>query len=213
MNKKEIPQKIARRKFLGGLTTACALPYLGMQSIMAMASDSKSNLYQDPENKKEHKFDKSYPKEFTYQQVFDMRFREFIKLAKDLEEEMGKEKLIEFLKKRTGKSMFEYGKSQAEQAKDNSLSTYVTQFKDSSYENLLTKEVVEETETVFELKVTECIWASTFLKSNAGDIGFAAICQGDYSWPKGFNSKIKMVRDKTLMQGHDCCNHRYIFEG
>jgi hypothetical protein len=25
-----------------------------------------------------------------------------------------------------------------------------------------------------------------------------------------FNPDIKMVRDKILMQGHDCCNHRYL---
>jgi hypothetical protein len=30
---------------------------------------------------------------------------------------------------------------------------------------------------------------------------------------KGFNPKIKLVRDKTLMQGHEYCNHRYIWTG
>ena len=213
MDKKEIPQKIARRKFLGGLATACVLPCLGMQSLLAMTNETKQMLNQDPEKKPDHKFNNPYPKDFTFQDVFNNRFGEFIHLAKDLEEEMGKEKLIEFLKKRTEKSMFEYGQSQAEATDDHSLKNYVSQFKSSFYENTLTKEIVEETETVFELKVTECIWASTFLKQQAGDIGFAAICHGDYSWPKGFNSKIRMVRDKTLMQGHDCCNHRYIFEG
>ena len=205
-------KKIERRKFLGGLATACVLPCLGMQSLFAVtkADEHTSDMQQDEMLK--HKFDKRYPYAMSYQDIFDRRFGEFIELAKDLEEEMGKEKLIEFLKKRTEKNMFEYGKSQAENVKDHSLKKYVAQFKDSSYENLLTKEVVEETDTTFELKVTECIWASTFLKQGAGDIGFAAICHGDYSWPKGFNSKIKMVRDKTLMQGHDCCNHRYIFE-
>jgi len=28
-----------------------------------------------------------------------------------------------------------------------------------------------------------------------------------------FNPKLKMIRSKTLMQGHDCCNHRYVVEG
>ena len=38
----------------------------------------------------------------------------------------------------------------------------------------------------------------------------AALCNMDYSWPTAFNPKFKMERDKTLMQGHDCCNHRYV---
>ncbi len=73
--------------------------------------------------------------------------------------------------------------------------------------------IVEDTETAFALRVTECIWADTFLKEDAGDIGFALICHGDYAWPQGFNPKIRMIRDKTLMQGDSYCNHRYVFEG
>jgi hypothetical protein len=73
-------------------------------------------------------------------------------------------------------------------------------------------EIVEDTDQALELKVKECIFAETFLKASAGDIGFAFICYGDYAWPRAFNPKIKMIRDKTLMQGHDCCNHRYVLE-
>ncbi len=57
------------------------------------------------------------------------------------------------------------------------------------------------------------ILASTFLVAKAGDIGWASVCFGDYAWAEGFNPKIKLVRDKTLMQGHDICNHRYIWMG
>ena len=61
--------------------------------------------------------------------------------------------------------------------------------------------------------MTECIWAKTFLDYKLGDIGHAHVCWGDYAWAQGFNPKIRMVRDKTLMQGHACCNHRYLWEG
>jgi hypothetical protein len=62
-------------------------------------------------------------------------------------------------------------------------------------------EIVEDTDKAFELKVTECIWAATFLQAKAGEIGYAAVCYGDYAWAEGFKSKIKLIRDKTLMQG------------
>jgi hypothetical protein len=28
-----------------------------------------------------------------------------------------------------------------------------------------------------------------------------------------FNPKLQMIRSKTLMQGHDGCNRRYVMEG
>ena len=65
----------------------------------------------------------------------------------------------------------------------------------------------------FEMKVAECLTASTFLAQNAGDIGYALVCWGDYAWAEGYNPKIKLVRDKTLMEGHAYCNHRYIWTG
>jgi hypothetical protein len=60
--------------------------------------------------------------------------------------------------------------------------------------------------------MTECLWAKTFLDANAADIGFACVCFPDYAVAQAFNPKMKMIRDKTLMQGHDCCNHRYVIE-
>ena len=204
--------KIPRRKFLGGIATACALPCLGMQTLFAMSNELENLVIQDPVKESKSKFDNPFPRELTYSQFFSMRYREFIDLAKALEKEMGKEKLIEFLKEKTKKEMFAYGEEQAKVAKDNSLSSYVEQFRGENYKDLLTMEVVIDTDTEFELKVSECIWASTFLKKEAGDIGFASVCYGDYWWPKGFNTKIQFERDKTLMQGNDCCNHKYFAE-
>lgn len=212
MKTKNLSNKIPRRKFLGGVAAVCAIPCLGMQTLFAMSNDIENLLDQDPDQEPKGKFDKTFPKELSYSQVFNMRYREFIELAKALEKEMGKEKLIAFLKEKTKNEMFEYGKVQAKKAEDKSLNSYVEQFRGENYKDLLTKEVVVDTETEFELKVTECIWASTFLKQEAGEIGFAAVCYGDYWWPKGFNENIKFERDKTLMQGHDCCNHKYFVE-
>ena len=81
------------------------------------------------------------------------------------------------------------------------------------WEGILKMEVVEDTETAFELKVTECIQAACFIKHDSADIGYANVCWGDYAWAEGFNPKIKLVRDKTLMEGDSYCNHRYIWTG
>jgi hypothetical protein len=63
-----------------------------------------------------------------------------------------------------------------------------------------------------EIKITECLWAKTFRAANAADIGYATICYSDFAGAVAFNPKMRLVRTKTLMQGHDCCNHRWVLE-
>lgn len=198
----------SRRQFITKIVPACALTCLGSKSLMASVGRGKSSFLQETK----HKFDDEYGRKLTYRQVIGARYQDLIELVRALEEEMGKEKAIDFLKKTTTKRLTNYGKAQASRMPDNSFNTYVNQFREG-YESTLTKEIVEDTEKAFELKVTECIWADTFLRAKAGDIGYAWVCWGDYAWAEAFNPKIKMIRDKTLMQGHDYCNHRYVWKG
>ena len=50
-------------------------------------------------------------------------------------------------------------------------------------------------------------------EEDALDLGYACVCHADFGLPVGINPKLKLIRTKTLMQGHDCCNHRYVWEG
>jgi hypothetical protein len=203
------PQELNRRQFFGKIMPACALMCFGRGSSLALAQEAEKK----PATEAKHKFDNELERKLSYRQFFALQYAEFIRFAKALEKEMGKTKLIEFIKKYTEERMFKFGQEQAKRSADNSFQTYIANFKKpGAYKNSLTMTIVEDTEKAFELKVTECIWAKTFLDAKAGDIGFASVCHGDYAWPQGFNPKIKMIRDKTLMQGYDCCNHRYILE-
>jgi hypothetical protein len=75
----------------------------------------------------------------------------------------------------------------------------------------LREQIGEDSENAHEIRVTECVWASVFREAGLdGEIGHAAVCNMDFTWPTAFNPKFKMERDHTLMQGHDYCNHRYI---
>ena len=201
--------EITRRQFFGRVMPACALTCLGAGKILGLAYPDRDSFIQEAK----HKFDSPFDRPLTYRQFFGVRYGEFIRLAKALEKEMGQEKLLELLKKNIRAEMLQQGQAQAKRSPDNSLQTYVQPFKGPAYDKTLTREIVEDTEMAFELKITECIWASTFLQAMAGEIGYAAVCYGDYAWAEGFNPKIKLIRDKTLMQGHDICNHRYVWEG
>jgi len=197
-----------RRQFLSTILPACSMMCLGGSFALAQTQEEK-----EKSSDEKHKFDKPFEGKLSNRQFYNVRYREYIRLTKALEKEMGKEKLIEFLKNYTKNNMMNYGQSHAKRSPDNTFATYIKTFKNPRYENSLTMEIIEGTEKTFELKVTECIWATTFLNAKAGDIGYASVCFGDYAWAEGFNPNIKMIRDKTLMQGHECCNHRYVWLG
>lgn len=200
---------INRRQFISRVVPACSVACLGAGNLLAWTSPEMMTTFQE----EEHKFEKEFGRKLSIKQFYAVRYGEFIRIAKALEKEMGKEKMIEFLKKNTQERMRIEGLNHAKNSPDNSFKTYVNTFRPPKYSDSLTHEIVEDTDTAFELKVSECIWAKTFLDANAGEIGFAHICYGDYTWAESFNPKIKMVRDKTLMQGHEICNHRYLWTG
>ena len=209
MLKRKDLNEISRRQFFSRVVPACALTCLGTGNVLGFVPPGRGLLSQEGK----HKFDNPYDRPLTHRQFLAARYGEFIRLAKALEKEMGQEKFLAFLKEKTRTELLTAGQEQAKRSPDASLQTYTKTFKSPVYDIPLTKEVVEDTEKAFELKITECLWAATFLQAKAGEIGYAAVCYGDYAWAEGFNPKIKLVRDKTLMQGHDCCNHRYVWEG
>ena len=63
-----------------------------------------------------------------------------------------------------------------------------------------------------EVRVTRCLWAETFRGADAADIGYAFVCHPDFASTTAFNPKMRMIRTKTLMQGHEYCNHRWVGE-
>ena len=199
-----------RRQFITQILPACSMMCMGGGFAFAYASPTNDSFFQEEEK---HKFDTEMDKKLTYGQYMKLRYGEFIQIVKAFSNEFGKDKVTDFLKMNTNENMLKYGQNQAKKSPDNNFQTYVGMFRNNPYyDKTLTMEIVEDTESAFEIKVTECVWATTFLQANAGEFGYAAICFGDYAWAEGFNPKIKMIRDKTLMQGHDYCNHRYIWQ-
>jgi hypothetical protein len=52
--------------------------------------------------------------------------------------------------------------------------SYITIFRDPQMQVSLTMEIIED--TVFEIRVTDCLAAESFLPHKAGDICYAASC-------------------------------------
>ena len=151
----------------------------------------------------------------TFKDVYDFAYKQgYIPIMQVLAHEMGKDAFIEMLKKAGAEFGAQHGKMLAKHFPKNDLAAFIAFMKreDRVSQHVWTFETIEETDITFEIKVTECLWADTFREADAADIGYATYCHADYAMAQAFNPKMKMIRTKTLMEGHDCCNHRYVME-
>jgi hypothetical protein len=194
---------MARREFLFKSIPACAFACLGFSQLSAAASKNES----DHQEIYDHKFDKKL--DWTYEQVYRWRNKLFVDRINRISSYLGRDKVIEALKKSTE----DYYSSIATYKPENTLQNFIKPFfTDEAFKTILTIEVIDNQEDFVKWRITECLNAKVFRELNAADIGYATLCHGDEAWARAYNPKIKFVRTKTLMEGDDCCDHCYIME-
>ncbi len=197
---------IGRRELLTRTAPACAFACLGLGSFPGLAG-----LAQAPTQEGQHRFDVPQDISLSSRQRTQMAYRGVIEFIRVLRSELGEPELVRLLNLMSADIGRQVGARQAQNSPDTSFQTFVQVFRPPNFENSLTHEVVEDTEKVFGLEVTECVSADVLRSAGlGGEIGHAAVCNMDYYWPAAFNPNFKMERTKTLMQGDDICNHRYI---
>ncbi len=152
----------------------------------------------------------------NFDQVYAFAYQEgFIPVMKNLAKDIGHDSFIEMQKKASSEAAVDEVKRSTQNLPKKDLATSLADMKSGSYfwKHVVTYKFVEETDKAAEARITECLWAKTFREMDAADIGYAAICYPDFAAAPAFNPKMKLTRTKTLMQGHDCCNHRWVMEG
>ena len=117
--------------------------------------------------------------------------------------QIGKEKFLKMLK--TSSEMSQLPDEDAGINYDErTLSVWSADIKKGceNWSDRLTFEVLNDSQSVFEIK--------TFREADASEIGSAGVCYQDDPMTKAFNPNIKLIRDKTLMQGQDCCHFKWV---
>jgi hypothetical protein len=155
------------------------------------------------------------PCEMSYEELFQFAYAyDFIPAMKAMGAEMGREKLVEMLTRAYSDAASERVHEQLKRNPANDLVTYTEDLRHPNplFRHALTFRLLEDTPTAVEARVTECLWANTFCSANAADIGYACLCHSEFAAVPAFNPKMRLTFTKTLMQGHECCNPRYVME-
>ena len=194
-----------RRKFLTTTLPACTALCLGCTGNLLFARESEK-----PQSK--HKFDNDMETVPTYKRWIRQRHIKYINILKHLEMSIGKNDLHEMLKKASYADNVDLGKRLSNRI--NSLDSFAQPFRNenSNVGRTIDREIVRDDDEVFEMKITKCLTEIVFRKENASDLGYACVCHADFGLPEGISPKLKLIRTKTLMQGYDCCNHKYVWE-
>ena len=203
MKTKNKKVQTGRRDFLKKAFSSCAICCL---ATIKVDGNNGENLVKGNE---EHKF--LADSGMSLQEVYNFAYKQwYIPAMKNLKDQIGQDCFIEMLKKSTDK-IYSRGIDTDKDYSQNTLFSFSEQIKKSceNWKDRLTFEVLRQDENLFEIKFTECLWTKTFREANAADIGYAGICYGDYGITKSFNPKLQLDRNKTLMQGHDCCHFKW----
>jgi len=199
-----------RRHFLMNILPAGTLFCLGCSNLLTMPNGQEK---QKPAEKK-HKFLEDSG--MSFQEVFEFAYRGHIEVMQFIAKEIGKDNLIEMLKREGEEWAKRDAQKELKKLAANDFATFRAQFRENPnrfWEHVITSSIVEDTDRAIEIKVTECLWAKTYRGANAADLGYYLSCYPDFPSATAYNPKLKLIRTKTLMQGDDCCNHRWVWEG
>ena len=95
-----------------------------------------------------------------------------------------------------------------------SMRTFQTLYERWSRGGALEVEVLKETDDAFDFDVVRCRYAEMYREMGLGDIGHLLSCQRDGTFCEGYDPRIKMEREQTIMGGADRCTFRYrVVEG
>ena len=199
--------KNGRRDFILKSFSSCAICFVTASTVFG--SDKKLHPIASDQ---QHKFQSDSG--MSFQGAYNFAFKEwYIPAMKNLMEQIGKEKFLDMLK--TSSEMSHLPDEDADINYDErTLSVWSTNIIAGceNWSDRLTFEVLNDSQNVFEIKFTECLWAKTFREADASEIGYAGVCHQDYPMTEAFNPNLKLIRETTLMQGHDCCHFKWVKE-
>lgn len=159
----------------------------------------------------QHRFDQPMPRAPTWREHVELEYAlQFIPFLKHLEKTLGRDKVIESLREFAFQGVKQFADEVVKTKGKNDLSVFKEIFSPANPDlwNILTIRVIESTEQVFAIQVTECLLAQVFRSACAAEYGSTALCC-DVLFTQFVNPQIGLDLDGTLMEGKPSCTYRW----
>lgn len=93
-----------------------------------------------------------------------------------------------------------------------SMTDFIKLFDLWTHDGALEIDVLQQDESTFDFNVTRCRYAETYKEMGLGDIGHLLSCNRDGTFCEGYDARLRLKRDQTIMGGAPCCTFRYKME-
>ena len=131
-------------------------------------------------------------------------------MLKIMKEHFGEE-VYEVVVKAESEAILSNMRKRAEEIGENSIEAFIKDqwepLPEQGYEY-----TVEKTASGYQMNVTKCPVYDLAKQQESTEQLFYLCCEGDQFIPEGFNPNIGFKRTKTLMEGHECCDHFYYYK-
>ena len=139
-------------------------------------------------------------KELSYREYVKARYANAVVLATEMEKTLGKERAHEIIRDAFYNDMTDMVKKELEELGPVvEFEDFVRREKDENelpnFRNIVELTYPHESETELSLNVSRCLYAD--------------VCNPDHAYSQASNPRIKLRRSKTLMAGHDRCDHTW----
>lgn len=132
-------------------------------------------------------------------------------LIREFIHEIGEERALEISRRVIERDAVQSGRSLADKYSGNSLKEMRLIVEEVWAEHgTMMIENLHLDEKMLSFDVTRCGYAEAYRQMGIDDLGVLLSCCRDFAFMEGFNPDIELVRTKTLMEGHECCNFTYV---
>jgi hypothetical protein len=134
-------------------------------------------------------------------------------LLRDFISEIGYDRAMAVANKTIQKDGMKAGRAMAEKHGGNGISDLLRVIGEVwAQERALEFEVLEKTENRLRFNVTRCRYAELYDRLGIKEFGYCFSCNRDEPLIKAFNSRMKLLRTQTIMQGDRICDFQIILE-
>lgn len=134
-------------------------------------------------------------------------------LLKDFIAEIGHDKAMEIANKTIQRDAVKAGRKMAEKYGGNGISDLLRVIKEVwAQGNALEFTVLEETDNQLRFNVTRCRYAELYDRLGIKEFGCCFSCNRDAPLIRAFNSRMKLLRTQTIMEGGAICDFLIILE-
>ena len=159
-----------------------------------------------------------YKVEMTLKEYFDapltLPHKGIVLIARELEKMLGKEAAHKFIGDLWERERVRRTKERVKKNPYKSFEDWVQRKEGDtsmwSYTNIDEPTIVTDNTRI--CNTIGCLWADTYREWGAEDIGYLIECKPDYAVIAAQHSNLKLERTKTLMQGDDCCDFKFIWD-